>query len=165
MYRARGATLKVGGGGGGGGLNSDSKWGGWKHLFLSNSLKFPKKWGGWSPPQPLPLRGPWCIGTNINARVPNSTLCIAAASRLIFFMGGGGKIKLFSPSLFSLSCPIKCGLNFSLTTNIWLSVTQQQRKQQQQHLFFSYMRQFTEFDFTRRKVGLIEAGEQLHQRD
>ena len=52
--RARGATLKVGGGGGGGGLNSDSKWGGWKHLFLSNSLKFPKKWGGWSPPLPLP---------------------------------------------------------------------------------------------------------------
>ena len=30
LYRARGATLKVGGGGGGGGgrLNSDSKWGG-----------------------------------------------------------------------------------------------------------------------------------------
>ena len=57
FHRARGATLKVGGGGGG--LNSDSKWGGWKHLFLSNSLKFPKKWGGWSPPsQPLPRREP-----------------------------------------------------------------------------------------------------------
>ena len=54
--RARGATLKVGG------LNSDSKWGGWKHLFLSNSLKFPKKWGGGlKPPQPLPLRGPWTV--------------------------------------------------------------------------------------------------------
>ena len=49
--RARGATLKVGG------LTSDSKWGGWKHLFLSNSLKFPKKWGGgWSPPAPPPPR-------------------------------------------------------------------------------------------------------------
>ena len=55
--RARGATLKVGG------LTSDSKWWGgegWKHLFLSNSLKFPKKWGSWNPPPlPLPLRGPW----------------------------------------------------------------------------------------------------------
>ena len=38
---------------GGGGLTKDSKWGGWKHLFLSNSLKFPKKWGrGVSPPPP-----------------------------------------------------------------------------------------------------------------
>ena len=51
--------MKVGGGGGGGGLNSDSKWGGSKHLFLSNSLKFPKKWGGGGgglkpPPSPSP---------------------------------------------------------------------------------------------------------------
>ena len=56
--RARGATLKVGGGGGGGRggggwLVTLSGGGGWKHLFLSNSLKFPKK-----PPLPLPLRGP-----------------------------------------------------------------------------------------------------------
>ena len=53
--RARGTILKAGGGGGGGGggLTSDSNWrGGWKHLFLSYSLKFSKKWGGggWSLP-------------------------------------------------------------------------------------------------------------------
>ena len=39
-YRARGATLNVGG------LNSDSKWGAENTFFsVSNSLKFPKKWG------------------------------------------------------------------------------------------------------------------------
>ena len=26
-------------------LNSDSKWGGRKHFFLSNPLEFPKMWG------------------------------------------------------------------------------------------------------------------------
>ena len=57
------------GGGGGGGLTSDSKWGSWKHLFLSSSLKFPQKCvcvcggggggeGGWSPPAPPPSAGP-----------------------------------------------------------------------------------------------------------
>ena len=45
-----------GGGGRGGGLTSDSKWGG--HLFLRNSLKFPKKWGGGDLKPPSPLRGP-----------------------------------------------------------------------------------------------------------
>ena len=32
-----------------------------KHLFLNNSLKFPKKWGGGGlkTPLALPLRGPY----------------------------------------------------------------------------------------------------------
>ena len=54
VLRACGATLKVGGGGGGGWL--DSKWVGWKHLFLSSSLKFEKMcvWGGEVKPPPCP---------------------------------------------------------------------------------------------------------------
>ena len=47
------------GGGGGGGADYWLKVGGWKYLFPSNSLKFPKKWGGWSPPPfPSPFAGP-----------------------------------------------------------------------------------------------------------
>ena len=73
---SRGATLKVGW------LTSDSKWGSWKHPFLSNFVKFPKR-GGLKPPLPLPFRGPCGNMFFLQAR-------IATVQKQSWIGGGGG---------------------------------------------------------------------------
>ena len=66
-------------GGGGGWIVTQSGGKGWKRLFLSNCLKFPKKLGGWSPPpKPLPLRGP-CMSIHIAASLFDISTILARA--------------------------------------------------------------------------------------